>query len=438
MVNRRSFVKKSIAGAIGASLPLSISASSINNGVEKNDLKIKDFRRLGRTGFKVSDISIGAGGLTNANVLEQALNMGVNYIDTAEHYVSGRSEKTIGEVLKSRERKSVFLTTKLNLLFGGGDSKEELRERFFKCLERLQTDYVDCFMIHMTSELKQVKHEAFHDLADELKAEGKIRFTGLSNHGTNFNIAGQIQDPMEKVICAAVDDGRFDVALFVYNFLQKEQGERIIKACKEKNVGVTLMKADPVNMGIDIQKSVEKMKDSGSEPSESYMKRVNDFQAFVKGAEEFKNKYGLKSEIEVREAAIKFVLTNKDVHCVCPTINSFENLDTFVSLSGTNLTPRGIALLDDYNSTLGNYYCRHACGICESSCPSKVPVNTIMRYNHYFEAFGREKHAMTKYAALKSTNSLNCTDCSGFCETECPHKLPVKSLLMLAHQNLSV
>ena len=82
--------------------------------------------------------------------------MGVNYIDTAEHYVSGRSEKTIGEVLKSRERKSVFLTTKLNLLFGGGDSKEELRERFFKCLERLQTDYVDCFMIHMTSELKQV------------------------------------------------------------------------------------------------------------------------------------------------------------------------------------------------------------------------------------------------------------------------------------------
>jgi len=437
-VSRRNFVKKSITGAIGASIPLSISATHSNLPPAEEDIKIKDYRVLGRTGFKVSDISLGAGQLTNANVLEQALKMGINYIDTAEHYVSGRSEKTIGEVLKTYNRKSLFITTKLNLLFGGGNSKEELKSRFYKCLERLQTDYVDCFMIHMTSEIGQVKHEPFHELAEELKADGKIRFTGLSNHGTQFSIYGQVKDPMEKVIGAAVEDGRFDVALFVYNFLQKEQGERIIKACKDKNMGISLMKADPVNMGLNIQKSIDGMKESGREPSERYMKLANDFSSFVKGAEEFKSKYGLKSETEVRKAAIQFVLSNKDIHCVCPSINSFDQLDSFVSLSGTKLKPGGIAMLRDYNSSLGNYYCRHACGICESSCPSNIPINTIMRYNHYFEAQGREKHAISKYASLKPEKKINCSDCNGLCEKKCPYNVPVRSLLLTAHQNLTV
>lgn len=436
-VSRRNFVKTTVAGAIGASIPFNtVNAASRFSG-KQEDLKIKDFRTLGRTGFKVSDISFGAGQLSNANVLEQALNLGINYIDTAEHYVRGRSEKTIGEVLKNRNRKSVFLTTKLNLI-RGGNKAEEIRNRFYECLERLQTDYVDCLMIHMTSEIEQVKSEAFHLVADELKADGKVRFLGLSNHGMEFNLAGQIKDPMEKVIMAAVDDGRFDVALFVYNFIQKDQGERIIKACKKKDVGVTLMKVDPVNMYSGILQNMNDMKESGREPSEEYAKLVRDFGNFIKGADEFKNKYGLKSEKELKEAAIKFVLTNKDVHCVCPSINNFEDLDAFVSLSGTNLTPTGTAMLDDYNNFMGNYYCRHACGICESSCPDKVPVNTIMRYNHYFEAFGREKHAMTKYAALKSNNGLNCTDCSGVCEIKCPYNVPVRSLLLSAHQNLTV
>ena len=47
--------------------------------------------------------------------------------------------------------------------------------------------------------------------------------------------------------------------------------------------------------------------------------------------------------------------------------------------------PKDKCLLVEYNSQLGQYYCHHACGEGESSCPHHVPVNTIMRYNHYFE-----------------------------------------------------
>ncbi len=173
--------------------------------------------------------------------------MGINYIDTAEHYMNGQAERAVGEVLKGRDRSSIFLTTKLNLTMGGS-SKEELKQRFQACLDRMQTDYVDCLMIHMTPRVEEVKHEGFHEAAAELKAEGRVRFLGLSNHGTEHVAYGRVESPMENVIGAAAEDGRFDVALFVYNFLQKEQGERIIEACRARDMGVTLMKTNPVGV----------------------------------------------------------------------------------------------------------------------------------------------------------------------------------------------
>jgi len=109
-------------------------------------------------------VSFGAGLLNHANVLAAALDRGMNSIDTAEQYERGNSERTIGEVLKSRDRKSVFLTTKLNMTFNKQISKEALRDRFMKCLERLKTDHVECFMIHMCT-LAQVFKKRFHTAA---------------------------------------------------------------------------------------------------------------------------------------------------------------------------------------------------------------------------------------------------------------------------------
>ena len=163
------------------------------------------YRTLGRTGFQVSDISFDTGNLTNSNVLAVALDMGMTYIDTAEHFVNGQAERAVGEVIKDRDRGSIFLTTKLNLSFGGS-TKEALKDRFCRCLERMRTDYADCLMIHMTPRAEEVKHEPYHQAIAELKAEGKVRFTGLSNHGIQHSIFGRIEDPMENVIGAV---GRF-------------------------------------------------------------------------------------------------------------------------------------------------------------------------------------------------------------------------------------
>ena len=172
--------------------------------------KIKEYRTLGRTGFQCSDIGFGTSGVTDPALIGAILDTGVNYVDCAEGYLRGRVEKAIGDAMVNRDRKKVFLTTKLGL--GKNVTKQKLIERANKCLGRLQSDYIDCLMIHMPSTVAALNNEAYHDAIKDLKAEGKVRFSGLSNHGSQW---GDVPETMETVHLAAAEDGRFDVALLV-------------------------------------------------------------------------------------------------------------------------------------------------------------------------------------------------------------------------------
>jgi predicted aldo/keto reductase-like oxidoreductase len=243
---------------------------------------------------------------------------------------------------------------------------------------------------------------------------------------------------MENVIEAAAEDGRFDVALFVYNFLQKEQGERIIEACKAQDMGVTLMKTNPVAFAAWIDEVVAQIEAKGQEVPESVARVAAERKALVEAVDEFKAQHDLQSDAQVRDAATKFVLSHSGVHSVCPSINTFDQLEAFVALSGQKLSNGDGSMLESYEASLGRYYCRHACGICEPACPMRVPVNTVMRYNHYFVAQGREKHAMQAYARLTRPNAGACASCSGECEGACPYNVPVRALLAQAHENLTL
>jgi len=440
-VSRRGFLKTTGVAVVGGGVVSGRAAFAeapplSPGGQEQQELRIQAHRTLGRTGFQVSDIGYGAGFLTNSNVLAVALDMGVNYIDTGEHYMNGQSERAVGEVLKGRDRSSVFLTTKLNLSMGG-NSKEDLKRRFQACLDRLQTDYVDCLMVHMTPRVEEVKHLGFHEAAEELKAEGRVRFLGLSNHGPEHSVYGRVESPMEDVIGAAAEDGRFDVALFVYNFLQKDQGERIIDACRARDMGVTLMKTNPVGVVARAGESAADARASGR-ISEARERALQEYEAWADAAGEFKRRHGVQSASEVRDAAIKFCLDHPGVHSVCPTINTFDELESFIALSGQRLSTAEGPMLAGYESVLGRYYCRHACGLCGPSCPHQVPINTITRYGHYFDVQSREKQAIQKYAALSGTRADVCLECEGHCETACPHGVHVRSLLIRAHENLTL
>ena len=95
-------------------------------------------------------------------------------------------------------------------------------------------------------------------------------------------------------------------------------------------------------------------------------------------------------------------------------------------------------MLSDYKNKFAHSYCRHACGQCEPSCPHDVPVNTIMRYHHYFVAQHREKYAMEKYYALQNRAVSLCSNCAGYCQNACPHNVPIQGLLLQAHYTPSL
>jgi len=151
-----------------------------------------------------------------------------------------------------------------------------------------------------------------------------------------------------------------------------------------------------------------------------------------------KNKYSLTNFNEVRDAAIKFVLNNPDVNSACPTILNYSDLESYVSLSGSKFDLKAQNMLAAYKAIYGELYCRHACGQCEPQCPYNVPVNTIMRYNHYFVAQGKEKAAMLEYASLPTNKADSCSGCEGHCEKACPYGVPVQGLLLWVHQTLTM
>jgi predicted aldo/keto reductase-like oxidoreductase len=394
--------------------------------------KIKEYRPLGRTGFKASDIGIGTARVYPTPVIKALLDAGVNYIDTAEGYGRGTAEKNIGEAIKGRDRKLLFITSKLR--FRTEDTRETLLEKANKCLERLQTNYLDCLMIHGVSE-ETVKHEGFHQAAEQLKKEGKLRFIGASNHG--IRRPGK-EGTMEKALLAAVDDGRYDVLLLVYNFLQKDQGEKIMAACKAKNIATTIMKSNPVGRYYGMKERLEQMKKEGKEIDKRMQRYFERMKATADKARGFIKEHNLQNPAEVRDAALRFVLSNPKVDVLNLAFNSFDDVENMLKLSGTRMSGKDRKTLAAFKEGCSSLYCRHACGICESSCPQNVPVNTIMRYNHYFEAHGSEKYAMEKYARLSSNQAQTCETCSGNCEAACPYQVPIQSLLVMAHQQLTL
>jgi uncharacterized protein len=438
-MKRRHFLKNSVLGVVGAGIAVSGDTGYSQETKTQNQpqaqvpqtAKIKAFRTLGRTGFKVSDI--GSGGPRNEAVLNTLLDAGVNYIDTAESYGRGKSEIATGNVIKNRDRKSLFITTKL--VMKKDDTKESILKRTGECLARMQTGYVDCLMMHNVPKAEDLKFQPFHDAVKQLKSEGKLRFVGMSNHGSQYGGEGE---SMENVCLAAAADGRFDVMLFVYNFVQDKMGENILKACKEKNIGVTLMKTNPVGGYQEFETELEEMKKAKKEIPQNFLDAFATLKERVALAQVFIKKYNLKNPVEIREAAVKFVLGHPDVATVCCSFESFDDVDSYIKLSGTSITSEEKKKLSMFKQGCGSLYCRHACGICESRCPHHVPVNTIMRYNHYFEAQGREKHAMQKYAILPMAKADKCFDCPGFCESACPYEVPVHSLLAFAHRRLTL
>ena len=143
-------------------------------------------------------------------IIDRAMELGVNYFDTAHIYQKTDSEKFLGEALKKYPRESYYLATKFY-----GSPKRDIRKTFFEQLDRLQTDYIDFYLLHClegdTFGLYTDPQRDYLGFLRQMRAEGRIRYLGFSTHAS--------PEMLEKFL--NYDDG-FDMALMQLNYVDWE------------------------------------------------------------------------------------------------------------------------------------------------------------------------------------------------------------------------
>jgi L-galactose dehydrogenase len=195
---------------------------------------------LGRTGLKVSNLGLGAGGdsrlgraddeASAVRLVRAAIAEGVDFIDTAEAY---GTEGVIGQALTDVPRDRIVISSKVTT-FNRHVEPEQLVRSLEESLGRLQTDYIDVYHLH------GVRPNQYADLRDrllptliKLREQGKIRFLGITEA---FN-----DDPEHAMLEQALADDLWDVVMVGFNVLNQTARERVFARTLEKNVGTLIM-----------------------------------------------------------------------------------------------------------------------------------------------------------------------------------------------------
>lgn len=355
---------------------------------------VTNYRTLGSTGFKMSDISFGCGGLNDPNVARRALERGINYFDTSPDYSNEGSERALGEAIQGQQRDKLFIVSKFCNADGHLADDTPVKDVIASVegsLKRLRIDYLDLAHIHACNSVSRLMAPNIHEAFDRLKEAGKLRYLGVSSHTPD----------LETVMHHAVDSNRFDVIMVAYNFNNWPDLTNIFQKAHAKGMGVVAMKT---------LKGAQASALSDFTPTER--------QTFA-------------------QAAFKWVLSNENVSGLVVTIDKLPIIDEYLYASGQKLTGADVALLEKYDRLIANNYCRPGCGDCLDACPNGVPVDDIMRYAMYFENYGQEKEAMRKYAKLQ-VRADQCAGCPAPCEAKCEFGLPIRNKLMRADQLLRI
>ena len=356
---------------------------------------IQQYRELGSTGLKVSDIAAGSTRLhQNADpvgFLNAMLDRGVNYIDASPDYAP-ESEEIIAAALKGRDRSKLVLATKFCTRDGHlreGSSVQDYMQAMEAGISRLGTDYIDVAHIHSCDSVARLMDENVHEAVDRLREQGKVRFMGVSTHTPN----------LKEVADTAIDSGRFQVMMLAYHHGAWPSLNDIVDRAAAKGIGIVAMKT-------------------------------------LKGA-----KHNGLADFRVEadsytQAAFKWVLSNPNVSNLVISFHNDQHLDEYLYASGQRLTNNDIAVLEKYDQLIAGTHCFQHCSSCLGACPSGVPIADVLRHRMYFEDYGDQKQAMQLYAKLEQDASA-CIGCDAPCAGACPENIQIHDRMLGAHRMLA-
>ncbi len=300
---RRTFVKKAASLLAGAYMGFFV-PRFLQSGPSASSPANMQYRILGKTGLKVSEIGFGGYAVSDPSVIEYALDRGINYMDTSICYRQGKSEETIGKVMKLKRDKFV-LTTKFDAF--SKSRKEEMLGWIDTSLKRLQTDHIDCLLVHQIGKasggesIGRLQNPELYEAFNAAKQQGKVRFLGCSGHDLD----------LMEVMNYAITIPEISVILCRYNFMTFKTEPELFRSAKSKGVGAVVMKTL-----------------AGA--------RAADFK-------HFQNHY-----TTYKQAALKWVLSNQDITNLIITISSKEQVDEYAAASGPPMTHEEKGALNAY------------------------------------------------------------------------------------------
>ncbi|MGD2295406.1 MAG: aldo/keto reductase [Candidatus Aminicenantes bacterium] len=390
-INRRDFIGKTTAGLVSTGLGLPLLRGKIFSQEQPNKII---YRTLGRTKLRIPIVSFGVMNSDSSDLIRKAVDMGINHLDTANVYLRGNSEISIGRTLEEGKlRDKVYIGTKIrlardnakNVFISSGPAREPLatKENFQKQLEtslkRLRTDYVDILYLHSCYSPDMVTYEPLMEELIKAKKQGKARFIGLSTHKNE-----------PDVIRAAVDTNVYDVILTAYGIIQgyKDDVQKAIQYAASKDIGIVAMKT---HGGVRRNRRADPGIDHAS--------------------------------------AFKWVLSDENVCTTIPGMTTFEQLDfNFKVMNDYALSTQDKIAVQRAAKLENPFYCQN-CRSCVSSCPQRVEIPNLMRAYMYSEGYGNLIQAEMTIDVLAEDKGLKaCSTCSA-CSATCAYGINISHRL---------
>jgi len=363
------------------------------------------YREFGETGAEVSVLGFGCmrlplveGSETEVDfdeslrMIRHGIDNGINYIDTAWPYHHGKSEEITGRILADGYRDKVYLATKLPSWLV--KSREDMDNFLKQQLERLNTEYIDFYLIHSLNETSwsDVKKNGLFDFIEEAKSSGKIKHIGFSFHD---------QLPLFKEI---VDAYSWEFCQIQYNFMDRDYqaGFEGLEYAAQRGLGVIVM--EPLRGGT-ILKNIP-----------------DDIDAVWKSSPEVKSP---------ADSALRWVWDNPKVSLLLSGMSTMdqvvENLASADRAATDGLSRNELNVIEEVR---GIYESRiiAPCTNCRycMPCPSGVEIPACLTYlnnTSIYNSVDAFKVSYTKYFD-DSKKAHNCIEC-GQCEEACPQHIPI-------------
>jgi aryl-alcohol dehydrogenase-like predicted oxidoreductase len=372
MMGRRKFIKTISSTVLGIAAPNILKVRSSLGKSEK--MPNLEYRTLGRTGLKVTTVSMGVMNCSNPAVLQRAFDLGINFYDTADCYMHGRNEEMVGKVFEGK-REKVFIQTKVH-----AHDEKRMRASVERSLRRLRTDYIDVLVWHGHSSPEEVSDLVLHEFMEKMKKEGQTRFTGFSAHSN-----------MASLLREAAKSNYHDVALVSYNFTHSRGLKEAVALAAKSGIGIIAMKT---------QAGGYKKEKMGS--------------------------------LSPHQAALKYILRDQNVSMAVPGVTTIEQIEECAAVMGTFLSKNDLEELREYQAFLQGRICT-MCGGCTGTCPYRVHHQDLLRLVMYHDGYENDSLIRESLQMIPRQDFQQCSKCPS-CSVTCRRGLNIREQMQLAQE----